>query len=300
MKVQFSEGRNGDPVVTNGKIGVVDRGTRLQPRVGEEWEVELVRDTAPGERRGVRILRPIRRIEEWTADKERRAFILKSGDCVLETRPATGKLEDSFHAAERDSFGNICHMFRADVPDDLQGQVEGFVWTEKEPVPDDEPARLRAMLDAWKDGKTSAHLTRTYRHRYGGELQVTWEGSVLDTAQEIAVLHNGHWLWSEVKGSFFGLDNETHFAGGPVLVKVPCVAKNSDEWLRWALQTIYTPAIAYYAAEKDEWMVQNLTEAQEKLRTRVHALQETLGPDAVPNNIWLPGLHLGKFIPKAV
>ena len=298
MLVQFSKGRNGEPVVTNGKIGVVDRTSRLQPQAGEEWEVEMVRDTAPGERRGVRILRPIQRVESWAEDSDPRAFVRVSGDRVLETRPVTGKRQDSFHVTKRDSLGYIRHQFVADVPEDLRGQVENFTWCEDEPVPDDEPARIRALLDAWKRGKTSARLKRAYRHRYGEELVAVWEGTALDTAQGLAVLHDGKWLWSEVRGSFFGLDNETHFAGGQVLVSIPCPANDSEEWLIWAIRTIYTPAIEYYAGEGNDWMVRNLTEAQEKLRARVCELQ-TLGLDVIPNNRSLPGLHLGKFIPKA-
>jgi hypothetical protein len=58
------------------KIVFLDRGYRgLLPKNGETWDVALVRDTQPGERRGALIVRPLKRVVESTPQIDIAAWI---------------------------------------------------------------------------------------------------------------------------------------------------------------------------------------------------------------------------------
>jgi len=59
--VTWEQGKKGDLVTWSlGKLGVIADEATTTPREGETWVVRVVLDTAPGERKGVLVLDPIR------------------------------------------------------------------------------------------------------------------------------------------------------------------------------------------------------------------------------------------------
>lgn len=47
-----------------GKIGVLAREAKIHPKPGERWAVKVLKDTAPGERKGVYVLEPLHVLDE--------------------------------------------------------------------------------------------------------------------------------------------------------------------------------------------------------------------------------------------
>lgn len=63
--VTWMKGRHNTVVTWQlGKIGVVAREADVRPRVDETWTVEVLKDTAPGERGGVLVLLPLEQVVE--------------------------------------------------------------------------------------------------------------------------------------------------------------------------------------------------------------------------------------------
>jgi len=61
--VVWIEGRDGKAITWDlGKIGILSNTAKQTPSIGERWAVRVIRDTAPGERRGVLVLEPVKRL----------------------------------------------------------------------------------------------------------------------------------------------------------------------------------------------------------------------------------------------
>lgn len=62
--ITWMKGRNDSPVTWElGKLGVLAREATERPAIGDQWVVRVVKDTAPGERGGVLILMPVKRVD---------------------------------------------------------------------------------------------------------------------------------------------------------------------------------------------------------------------------------------------
>lgn len=262
MRVVFTEGKNGPIVRRYGKkIGVIERRSPLRPQVGEEWEVELIKDTAPGERRGVYILRPIYRVEQWiiSFDKKKNPITRKkSGEKMLEERRLNKKYIGSYTKSSS-TVGSpdvIVHQFEPILPADIRVEKPPLGWDLDEvEVPKLTSHLVRqitsALLDAWRQGKPEATFSFPYQHKYGGEIEIRWrgysfsgfdpEGKSISTPN-VAILKDGKWQWAEVRGGSYGYQNETFFVGGPTMVGIECSARSWEEWLAW-VDKIYAQAI---------------------------------------------------------
>jgi hypothetical protein len=260
IRVIFQEGRYGGPVVIEygRKIGVVERGSTLHPKVGEEWEVMEVRDTAPGERRGVRILRPIRRVEKWVVvvkegltTREEGPLARKiSGRVVLEERPLEKGERRTLIRGKCPSAGGeidvIYHVFKVVIPPSIKIEGEIPEWEEIEiPQLEGEIAItcVKALLHSWRQGKPVVEVSFPYRHKYGEEIEIKWRGHEgIRPFTNLAILKDGKVQWAEVRGVFFGWRDETIFSGGPVMVGRECGANTADRWLKW-VEGIYNKAM---------------------------------------------------------
>gem|GEM_PF-6822008 len=243
-------GKNGEPITRTWgkKIGVVERGSTLHPKVGEEWEVMEVRDTAPGERRGVRILRPIRRVEKWVVvvkegltTREEGPLARKiSGRVVLEERPLEKGERRTLIRGKCPGEGEIdviYHVFKVVIPPSIKIEGEIPEWEEIEiPRLDGEIVKIviRELLNSWRQGKPVVEVSFPYRHKYGEEIEIKWRGHEgIRPFTNLAILKDGKVQWAEVRGVFFGWRDETIFRGGPVMVGRECGANTPDEWLKW-------------------------------------------------------------------
>lgn len=256
MRVKFKRGKEGDPIVHiyGQKIGVVERNSKLIPQVGEEWEVEL-RDTAPGERRGVNILRPVKRLEKWEViavgkvGEEKNPVARKiSGDKILEEKQLEKRYVKSLTADSQCVGGTdiIRHEFEPILPEDIQVERPWLGWGlddfESPRLSDEVVTKItKALLDAWRQGKPEASTSFSYQHKYG-EIEVRWHGYSLSgfgtdgkpiANQNVAILKDGIWQWAEVRGVSYGYQNETCFAGGPAMVGIECGVKDQEGWLDW-------------------------------------------------------------------
>ncbi|MCL6560533.1 MAG: hypothetical protein K6U74_17405 [Firmicutes bacterium] len=244
MRVVFYSGTNGLYAKRLGmKVGVIDRSSRLRPQAGEEWEVAIIKDTAPGERRGVLILSPIARIERWEIDREKGVAKKFSGSRLLEEH----KLEPRYRSSSVEpslTYGgvpNVIHWLEYHAPD---GQVVEYRECEIPRLPRSVvDAATHAIVAAWRAGKPEASMVIPYRHKYGGTVELRWTGTCFNgfgedgkaiSSPDIAILRNGEMQWAQVRASGYGHQNEFVFTGYTELTGVKCPATEHKSFMAWA------------------------------------------------------------------